>query len=361
MRDSVKITAIGTSANKRPRAFDPASFSNRYDLLLRMIQAAGDKLDPSQVIESIMDHMQELIACEAWSLLLLDTHQDELVFEGVRGVHAGSLLFARLKMGRGIAGWVAKHRKSVLVKDVRRDTRFDPRFDQKNLFETKSVICSPLISRNQVLGVVELINKRTKSRRFSDRDLQTLDLLVGPIAVSLHNALLFQEVEKLAITDDLTRLFNSRYINQHLDEVIRSHSQESKSLSVIFLDLDGFKTVNDRFGHLVGGKTLVEVGKILFEKAGNDSIVARYGGDEFIVILPETSSEEAVCRAEELRVAIWNHDFDSVHPGGIRLSASFGVSVYPDHATSMTELIQKADSAMYSVKYSGKNAVRLAG
>jgi diguanylate cyclase (GGDEF)-like protein len=208
--------------------------------------------------------------------------------------------------------------------------------------------------------VVELINKRSRNRRFTQKDLRSLLRLLGPIAVSLNNAILFQETQKLTITDDLTKLYNNRYINQCLAGMIDSHKKKSRCFGVIFLDLDGFKSVNDRYGHLVGGETLVEVGRIIFHTVRDHDIVARYGGDEFVVLMPDTEAEEAVAMAESIRIAIQSHNFLNKLGREIQISASFGISVFPDHANDLTGLIQKADNAMYAVKYSGKNAVQIA-
>jgi diguanylate cyclase (GGDEF)-like protein len=332
----------------------------RYNILLKIVKAANDRLDPQSVIGIIMDNIQKLIPCEAWSILLLSEDQAELVFERARGAGSDSLTYARLKVGEGIAGWVALRRKATIVNDVAHDRRFNSKFDETTKFRTKSVLCAPLISRNQVMGVVELINKRSKTQRFSERDLSTLLTLLGPIAVSLHNAVLYQEKEKLAITDDLTKLYNNRFIHLYLHEMIDHHTKNEGRFSLIFLDLDGFKSVNDHYGHLIGGQTLVEVGKLIHGIVGEQGVVARYGGDEFVVIMPGVGREQALDTAERIRYAIENHDYLQVMKKEIHLSASLGISVFPIHADNITELIQKADQAMYEAKYVGKNATRVA-
>jgi diguanylate cyclase (GGDEF)-like protein len=334
--------------------------ATRYSILMRIMHAANDKLDPKEVIETIMDSIRRIIPCEAWSILLMHSEQNELVFEGIRGAAAGKLIYSRLKVGEGIAGWVALHREPVIVNDVLRDERFNSTFDQANRFKSRSILCVPLISRGILLGVVELINRKSHQCKFTKRDLSMLLMLLNPIAVSLHNALLFQETEKLTITDDLTKLYNTRYMHSRMSKLIEERKHSRERFSLIFLDLDGFKSVNDSYGHLVGAKTLVEIGKIIFNNVGKKDEVARYGGDEFMVLMPKAGSVQAHEMAERLRSAIQNYDFEGLLPCHIRLSASFGIAVFPDHAETLTELIQKADNAMYAVKYSGKNAVQLA-
>jgi diguanylate cyclase (GGDEF)-like protein len=343
---------VKTRNNQTPGA-------RKYNILLRIIKAANDRLDPENVIATIMDNIQKLIPCEAWSILLFNK-EEELVFQGARGAGGEHLRYQKLKPGEGIAGWVAKYGKPAIVNDVGRDSRFDSKFDHVTNFKTRSVLCAPLISRDRVIGVAELINKKTKNCRFTNRDLDMLLALLGPVAVSLHNAFLFQETEKLTITDDLTKLYNNRYINRRLTRLIEEHRRDRLPFSLIFLDLDGFKTVNDRYGHLVGAKTLIEIGKVILNTGRKQDVIARYGGDEFIVIMPRAGAADAVEMAEKIRLAIQNHDFNAALQREIHLSASFGISVFPDHANNITELIQKADKAMYAVKYSGKNAVQLA-
>jgi diguanylate cyclase (GGDEF)-like protein len=345
----VKIKQNGSSTN-----------NTRYSTLLRSIQAANDTLDPKNVIRTIMDSIQKMIPCEAWSILLMSSDQNELVFERARGAAAGRLAYAKLKVGEGIAGWVARHGSPAIVNDVSADRRFNSTFDKASNFRTRSVLCVPLLSRGQLIGVVELINRKSNLYRFTKDDLSLALMLMGPVAVSLHNAILFQEKEKLAITDDLTKLYNTRYIHLRMSRMIEDRKRSKQQFSLIFLDLDGFKTVNDRFGHLIGGKTLIEIGKIISKNVNKRDEVARYGGDEFVVLLPSAGPLNARKTAERIRTAIMMHNFAGTMPAQVKLSASFGISVFPDHAETLTELIQKADNAMYAVKYNGKNAVQLA-
>ena len=357
----VELPAAGRSEKKGVVTKGKLSEAEKYHILLRIIKTANDKLDPSSVMRIIMDNIQQLIPCEAWSILVLTPEGEELEFERARGQVADAFVKVRLKVGEGIAGWVAQHRKPLLVNSVQKDRRFNRNFDDKTNFTTRSILCAPLISRNRLLGVVELINKKSKTFRFTKGDLKTLATLLGPISVSLHNALLYREAQALTLSDDLTRLFNSRYVFQWIGNSIQRYKKLRKPFSIIFLDLDGFKTVNDRYGHLIGGRTLVEIGKIIAQTVRKRDRVARYGGDEFVVMLPAAGESESMGVAEKIRLAIQNYDFQTALQKEILLSASFGVAVFPEHGETATDLIQKADQAMYRVKYSGKNAVCIAG
>ena len=336
----------------------PQTTARRLAILTDVVKTANSILEPRKVIELVVEKIRHLVASEAWSLLMLDEEKQELVFEAALGVKGRDVSAFRLKIGEGVAGWVAETGKPAIVNDTARDPRFNPRVDTRTQFETRSILCAPLVSRGRTIGVLEIINKR--GGRFTRQDLALVLSLVEPCAIAIENAILFQRTEQLTITDDLTRLFNSRYLNLYLGREIKRCKRHGIPLSVIFLDLDGFKGINDQFGHLAGSGTLTEVGAILALGVRESDILARYGGDEFVVVLPETPASGALVIAERLRRAIEEHRF--LEPQGIaaRISASFGISTYPDHALSPEGLIQKADQAMYRVKEREKNGIEVA-
>ncbi len=331
----------------------------RLQVLGDIVLTANSSLEPSRVVAVIMSQIQQLIPSEAWSILLVDEERNELTFEMALGEKGEDLGDFRLKLGEGIAGWVAKNGKPAIVNDVSRDQRFQRRFDEQTQFQTRSVLCAPLVSRGKTIGVVEIMN-REAGTRFTRRDLNLLLTLVEPAAIALENALLFQRAERLAVTDDLTKLYNSRFLNSYLGKELSRASRHKTCLSLIFLDLDGFKLVNDHHGHLCGSRTLHEVGSIIKRSVREEEIVGRYGGDEFVVVLPDTDSRGAVLVAERIRQSLKNHRFLTDLGLAVKVSASLGVSCYPEHGSTPQDLIQKADQAMYSVKEQGKDAVGLA-
>jgi diguanylate cyclase (GGDEF)-like protein len=178
--------------------------------------------------------------------------------------------------------------------------------------------------------------------------------------IALDNALAFQRADALSVTDDLTQLYNSRYLNQALRRETKRALRGKRSLSVLFLDLDGFKGVNDSHGHLLGSKALVEAAGVVRACARETDVVARFGGDEFSVVLPETSSEGAVAVAERIRDRLRAHRFLKSDGLAMRLTASIGVATLPDVAETAEELLRAADTAMYRVKASGKDGVLVA-
>jgi diguanylate cyclase (GGDEF)-like protein len=332
--------------------------ARRLAILTDVVKTANSILEPRKVIELVVEKIRQLIPSEAWSLLMVDEEKQELVFEAALGAKGREVAGVRPKVGEGVAGWVAESGKPAIVNDAPRDPRFSPAVDAKTSFETRSILCAPLVSRGRTIGVLEILNKKGGS--FTRRDLELVLTLVEPCAIAIENAILFQRTEQLTITDDLTRLFNSRYLNLYLGREIKRCKRHGIPLSVIFLDLDGFKSINDQYGHLAGSGTLTEVGGILALGVRESDILARYGGDEFVVVLPETPASGALVIAERLRRAIEEHRF--LEPQGIaaRISASFGIATYPDHALSPEGLIQKADQAMYRVKEREKNGIEVA-
>ncbi len=345
------------------RASAPRQRGTRLDIgrlaiLADIVKTANSILEPRKVIEVIMGKIQQLIPSEAWSMLLVDEERQELTFELALGEKGKDVSGLRVKMGEGVAGWVAQTGQPTIVNDTARDPRFTAKFDSETQFRTRSILCAPLISRGRTIGVVEIINRT--GGRFTRADLQLLMTLVEPCAIAIENALLFQRAEQLTVTDDLTKLFNSRYLNLYIGREIKRCKRHSVPLAVIFLDLDGFKSINDQYGHLAGSRTLAEVGGILATSVRESDVLARYGGDEFVVVLPETPAAGALVIAERIRRAIEAHPFLQAQGLAARISASLGIAAYPDHALTPEGLIQKADQAMYRVKERDKNGIEVA-
>ncbi len=348
-------------AERRGGAKDAAAgqtSAKRLAILTDIVKTANSILEPRKVIEVVVERIRELIPSEAWSLLMVDEEKQELVFEAALGAKGRDVSAFRLKMGEGVAGWVAQTGEPAIVNNAARDPRFTSKVDTRTQFRTRSILCAPLISRGRTIGVLEIINKL--GGRFTRADLALVLMLVEPCAIAIENAILFQRTEQLTITDDLTRLFNSRYLNLYLGREIKRCKRHGIPLSVIFLDLDGFKGINDQYGHLAGSGTLTEVGAILAEGVRESDILARYGGDEFVAVLPETPASGALVIAERLRRSIEEHRFLEAQGISARISASFGIATYPDHALSPEGLIQKADQAMYRVKEREKNGIEVA-
>jgi diguanylate cyclase (GGDEF)-like protein len=222
------------------------------------------------------------------------------------------------------------------------------------------VVAVPLICGERILGVIEGVREGAGSRAFKKTDVALLDSLSLPIASALANAVRIAEAERLSQTDDLTKLHNARYLRQFLLNEIRRARRYGSSVAALFLDLDDFKQINDEHGHLVGSHVLMEMAAVILSSIRDTDAVARYGGDEFVIVLPDTGTELAGQVAERIRHRIARHNFTGGRRLQLSLTASFGVAAFPKHASSPQQLIACADTAMYEAKAANKNCVRFA-
>jgi diguanylate cyclase (GGDEF)-like protein len=222
------------------------------------------------------------------------------------------------------------------------------------------ILAVPLICGERILGVIEGIRQGSGSRAFKKTDVALLDSLALPIASALANSVRIAEAERLSQTDDLTKLHNARYLRQFLLNEIRRARRYGSSVAALFLDLDDFKQINDEHGHLVGSHVLMEMAAVILSSIRDTDAVARYGGDEFVIVLPDTGTELAGQVAERIRQKIIRHTFNGGRRLQLSLTASFGVAAFPKHASSPQQLIACADTAMYEAKAANKNCVRFA-
>ena len=323
-------------------------------------KALTSSLDISEVMALILEKVSKLLRPSNWSLLLLDPVTNELSFKAARGPGSEALLEMKLKVGEGIAGHVAVTGKSLRVDDVRKDPRFAARFDEKSSIHSRSILCVPLSSKGRVLGVIELVNDEGHGP-FTEEDMRTLSTVGEFAAIALENARNFAKVEELTVIDDHTGLYNSRHLKKQLaSEVVRA-VRFGHPVSVIFFDLDRFKQVNDQRGHQSGSAVLLEVGLLLHRALRSTDVAVRYGGDEFVILLPETSRDQALEVARRLRDEIGSALFLGREKAGpIRLTASFGVATFPDDGATPDELLRRADEAMYRVKGKSRDGVEAA-
>jgi len=327
-----------------------------HDIYSDLARSLTSSLNLSEILENIMTKVGELLKPRNWSLLLVDAERSHLCFEIAVGEGAEVLKGCRLNMGEGIAGWVAQSGESVLIEDVRKDPRFCGRFDQISQFNTKSVICVPLQSRGKILGVLELIN-RIEQDSFTDLDMRALTTIAEYAAIAINNGHLYQHAQWLSITDDHTSLYNMRYLHDALDKQLIRAEREKYEISMIFLDLDHFKNINDTHGHIYGSKTLKEVGVLIKKLARPQDIPVRYGGDEFVILMPGTGKKEALDFAVYLREQLNTYNFLSEEGLNLRITASFGVASYPGDASNKSEIINLADAAMYKIKDTTRDGV----
>jgi len=336
-------------------------------------------IDLDLILRQILQKANEFVPSESGSILLDDPFRkvparrdNELVFIATFGQSGADLIGQRLSARNGIAGQVYQTGSPYLSTDVEEDSFFYAAIDQSLGHKTHSVVCVPIYIGKHVCGVLELIN-RLEGKAYTDRDKILLEIFAGYTSFTLQNALDAKRAHELAKKDDLTGLCNDRWFNVRLTETLTEVRRTGAEAVLIFMDLDRFKAVNDRHGHLAGSQVLREVGVLLKRIVDQaDATVARYGGDEFVILLPNTSLEAGVAVSEEIRRTIeettfleqeWGFSMTPLHLAH-QLSASLGIAQHiPLRETTASleqeksDLLRRADAAMYEAKSLGKNMV----
>jgi diguanylate cyclase (GGDEF)-like protein len=321
----------------------------RRDAVIEAVRQANATLDPLKVATWLVHQAGEWIPAPCWAVVAHDVNgQAAVVADEGLSPALGPALWSS-------ANWVFHHATEFCSADLSNDSR-------ATRAASGTAIAFPLICRNRTVGVLVGLDPEPSSSAPSLGPSVVLSLrtLLEPAAIALDNALALQKAEALSVTDDLTRLYNSRYLNLVLRREAKRASRSGRPLSVLFIDMDGFKSVNDKHGHLAGSKALVEAAAIIRGSARETDVVARFGGDEFSVILPDTGREGAVSVAERVRDRIRAFGFLASDGLAIRLTASIGVATLPDVAGSAEELLRAADTAMYRVKDAGKDGIHIA-
>lgn len=329
----------------------------------------------------VLRKANEFVPSQAGSILLdnprlkqVDRSRNRLTFLAAFGDKAQLLVGQTLPADQGIAGHVYLSGKAYSSTDVRSDQFFDSSIDAETQYRTRSLVAIPIRIGTDVCGVLELINRRNADS-FTEHERNLLEIFADYISIAIQNVLDGRLAQEAAKRDNLTGLYNDRYLHSALEQALARCRAEDLDLALLFLDLDYFKLVNDRHGHLAGSQVLRETGQLLRRSVGlARALVARYGGDEFVIVIPDTPAAEAMAIAERLRVDIESAVFcDS--PGEIQpeplflsgLGCSIGVATLSRHvareqslAVAKSQMLRLADSAMYRAKAAGRNRVMLA-
>ncbi len=316
--------------------------------LIEMTALINSTLDTREIRRRAIEAATRLLDAEAGSLLLIDQKTGDLFFEVAIGTKSAKLKEIRLKMGQGISGWVAEHGEPVIIHDVTSDPRFFKGADKKTKFASKNMVCVPVRTRKKIVGVLEAVNK--KSGKFKPDDMEVLSALANQVAVAIENARLYEE----AITDSLTGLYHHKYFELRLREELEKAKRYKHPVSLLMLDIDHFKKVNDKYGHLLGDRVLEGLALALRKSIRLGDIISRYGGEEFTIILPHTNKKNAQNAGERLRVTIEKMKFD-----GIRITISIGIGYFDGKKMDFDykELISYADRSLYYAKQHGRNRV----
>jgi diguanylate cyclase (GGDEF)-like protein len=347
----ISLSTPGLDLATKLRVFQRAlrGRMERRDALLDIVRAVNTSLEPPKVAETLVDRASTWVPAPCWAVVSADLSAQLSVLAD-RGLtpDMGPAVYA-------IANWVMEHGQEFVTADLRQDPRLQDPF-------VGAVMAFPLSCRGRRVGAIVGLDRLPSSRepRLAPSMLRQVRVLLEPASVALDNALILKRAEALSVTDDLTHLYNSRYLNLVLRKETKRASRNGRPLSLLFIDLDGFKGVNDSHGHLCGSRALVEAAAVIRGSARETDVVARFGGDEFALVLPDTGSDGAFAVGERIRERVAAHRFLAGDGLDIHLTVSVGVATLPDVAASADELMQAADKAMYRVKDAGKNGIQAA-
>ena len=332
-------------ALENARLFSEEQKKSRHLMLINNVSSrAITTLDPEEMLAKIAAEIENGLKYDHIGIATLDYSAKELVIQAEAGARRDAV-GRRIPLGEGLVGEVARTGRMAIVREVNASS---PRLV---LASSVSAIALPVTYAEQLLGVLYI--ESSEACEFDEEEGLLLRTLADLFAGALHNALTFQKAQEQAITDGLTGVKTHRYLMETLSSEWKRSTRANRPFALVLMDLDRFKFVNDFYGHLEGDVVLQRVGHILEQNCRRSDVVARYGGDEFVILMPETTVEQARQLASKLRG--WVASDPLLRDKNI--TASFGIAGFPIHGSTPQELIQVADSSMYLSKHQGGNSV----
>jgi len=309
------------------------------ELIVNIFNELVSEKDYNALLEKIVNATTKILNTDRTTLFIYDG--DKLVSKIAEGLDQE----VSLKVGEGIAGKCALKREIIILNDVNKDTSFKKLIED---YPIKNLICAPIIYKRRLLGVIESFNKQGI---FTQRDKKLISYLADAGAIALNNAQNFIVLERLSITDPLTQLYNRIFFIRSLEKEIIRLNRYNGELSVLFIDVDDFKKINDTYGHTVGDIVLKEFANLIRSSLRDVDIAARFGGEEFVIMLPNTGKEGAYTTALRLQTLLKDTAL-----AGLNITVSIGISTYM-HGLNAKSLIERADKAMYKVKKTEKGKI----
>ncbi|HEV7559657.1 MAG TPA: sensor domain-containing diguanylate cyclase [Kofleriaceae bacterium] len=311
----------------------------------------GSDLDPGILLSRIAELITQLIDAKSCSVMLLDADRKRLLAKAAYGLRTERMHTLSFAVGEGVAGWVVERGEAALIADVMQDARYVVL--PANQTPIASMVCVPLIARGERVGVVTATSEVAGA--FDTSALELLKFIAATIALDIENV----RLHRVAVTDPLTGAYNREFLVQRLPAEIEAAIERDRSLSVAMVDVDHFKAVNDQYGHGVGDVVLAEVARRLRGAIRGGDILVRYGGEEFLVVLPKADAGRAWEVGERMRQRVCERSFDVGDGVALMLRVSVGVAQWRNDET-MPDLIERADAALYGAKDRGRNRVEVA-
>ncbi len=330
---------------------DIASAHREVQALHEISQAVGRLLNVSETLSLLSDKMSDLVPHEACAVYLMDSNQQSLSAYHASGRAADELNGLEVRVGEGVAGWVAANHRSLSNVSPEPDFKERPPLRQR----FGSCMAVPLILDKNVVGVISLY--ATASNGFRPNHLRMMENLAPHAATAISNAVIYDETKEDAYTDLLTGLPNLRYFDVFAEQELRRARNSTYPVTLVMMDLDHFKEVNDTLGHKTGDRVLIEISHVLRNQMRKSDTCIRYGGDEFIGILPGADSTASRTVLRKLQDAIDQHPIQLSDGREIQMGVSLGAATFPDDGNRLEELIVIADKRMYENKTKRNRAV----
>lgn len=322
------------------------------ELLQEVSKEISSRLEMKELLPTIMNAFVRAGKVKKGSLMIYNEETGRMEIKAAKEVSERAIEKIKLKIGEGIAGRVAETGEPLLINDTTKDKYYKEFFpeDPKGR-PSETLLCLPLIFKDKVLGVITLDSKIT-GEQFIRNDERLLSILASQAAVSINNARMY----KMAITDGLTKLYIQRYFLLRIEQEFGKSKRYGRPLSIIFVDIDYFKLFNDNYGHQIGDMALIHITKSIRKHTRATDICSRYGGDEFIIILPETPIRQGLMLGERLRKSV-ERNLLNVKGDKFLMTVSIGVAEYNNHMKAHQDLIREADRKLYQAKEGGRNMV----
>jgi diguanylate cyclase (GGDEF)-like protein/putative nucleotidyltransferase with HDIG domain len=323
--------------------------------LYEITQVMGSTLSLDETIHLILQKLQHIVGSSCCVLFLIDKHKNELSAHDAVGPYAETVRLMRLPIGEGVTGQVVQQRQSMLSENAAQDFK---NMGAEKCPPFQSLVSAPLVHKGEMLGALTCYHEQPKA--FTRDVVQLLPVFANYASLALHNSLTLEHTRQSALTDSLTGLPNSRYLFMCLEQEIERSLRNHQPLSLLVIDLNDFKLINDTYGHLAGDQMLKEFGCLLRELGRSYDTVVRYAGDEYFVLLPNTDAHDAQTWSVRLYEAVRHYNW-MIRPGHpIRITASVGAATFPLEAKDVQDLIQLADERMYAVKSMKKDGLAVA-
>lgn len=328
----------------------PEQLARLPGVLFEIGKVVGSDQEPGVTLARISELLCDVLDAEACSVMLLDAARRRLLAKAAYGLRTERISRLSFAVGEGVAGWVVEHGQPALIADVADDPRFVVLEGGKT--PIVSMACVPIEARGERVGVLTATSGRTGA--FLEHHVELLRFIARTIALDVQNI----RLHRVAVTDVLTGAYNREFLAQRLPVEMERAIGGDQPLAIAMLDVDHFKTVNDRYGHDVGDDVLAEVAVRLRAAIRADDLLVRYGGEEFLVVLPRADAGKGWEVAERMRARVAGTRIE-VGATSLDIAASVGVAQLRA-GESAGELIRRADGALYAAKARGRNRVEVA-